>query len=96
MVRLGLVAVLIQGAIIMGGKKKPKKARHLPEGPNNTQTSSSPNNAKDSRQNGQNQAELGECVVVGIGASAGGLDAFKRFLRHMPDDAGMAYGGPLG
>ena len=24
------------------------------------------------------------CLVVGVGASAGGLDAFGRFLRHMP------------
>ncbi|MPR33604.1 chemotaxis protein CheB [Salmonirosea aquatica] len=29
--------------------------------------------------------------VVGIGASAGGLDAFKRFLRALPVDLGMAY-----
>ena len=29
--------------------------------------------------------------VVGIGASAGGLDAFKRLLSAMPDDAGMAF-----
>jgi two-component system CheB/CheR fusion protein len=33
----------------------------------------------------------GHCVVVGIGASAGGLDAFKRLLATLPDDAGMAY-----
>jgi two-component system CheB/CheR fusion protein len=29
--------------------------------------------------------------IVGIGASAGGLDAFKRFLRAIPADSGMAY-----
>ena len=29
--------------------------------------------------------------VVGIGASAGGLDAFKRLLRAIPGDLGMAY-----
>ena len=29
--------------------------------------------------------------VVGIGASAGGLDAFKRFFKAMPADAGMAF-----
>ena len=32
-----------------------------------------------------------ECVVVGIGASAGGLDAFKRILHRIPDDTGMAF-----
>ena len=29
--------------------------------------------------------------VVGIGASAGGLDAFKKFLKAIPGDSGMAY-----
>ncbi len=29
--------------------------------------------------------------VVGIGASAGGLDTFKRFLKAIPEDSGMAY-----
>jgi len=29
--------------------------------------------------------------VVGIGASAGGLDAFKRLLESIPHDSGMAY-----
>jgi two-component system CheB/CheR fusion protein len=30
-------------------------------------------------------------LSVGIGASAGGLDAFKRFLGAMPSDSGMAF-----
>src|SRR6478735_4376484 len=29
--------------------------------------------------------------VVGIGASAGGLDAFKRLLKVIPENSGMAY-----
>ncbi|MEO8237642.1 MAG: CheR family methyltransferase [Flavobacterium sp.] len=29
--------------------------------------------------------------VVGIGASAGGLDAFRKLLRAIPEDSGMAY-----
>ena len=29
--------------------------------------------------------------VVGIGASAGGLDAFKQLLKAIPEDSGMAY-----
>ncbi|MGF6394589.1 CheR family methyltransferase [Pseudomonas plecoglossicida] len=29
--------------------------------------------------------------VVGIGASAGGLEALRRFFQHMPDDCGMAF-----
>jgi Chemotaxis response regulator containing a CheY-like receiver domain and a methylesterase domain len=30
-------------------------------------------------------------LVVGIGASAGGLAAFRTFLTHMPPDTGMAF-----
>lgn len=31
------------------------------------------------------------CAIVGIGASAGGLDAFMRLLEKLPDDTGMAF-----
>jgi two-component system CheB/CheR fusion protein len=31
------------------------------------------------------------CPIVGIGASAGGLDAFKKFFAAMPPDAGLAF-----
>jgi two-component system CheB/CheR fusion protein len=30
-------------------------------------------------------------LIIGIGASAGGLAAFKTFLTHMPADTGMAF-----
>ena len=30
-------------------------------------------------------------VIVGVGASAGGLEAFTELLRHLPDDTGMAF-----
>ena len=29
--------------------------------------------------------------IVGVGASAGGLEAFTELLRHLPDDTGMAF-----
>ncbi len=29
--------------------------------------------------------------IVGIGASAGGLEAFTELLSHLPDDTGMAF-----
>jgi len=31
------------------------------------------------------------CPIVGIGASAGGLEALVQFLEHVPKDTGMAY-----
>ncbi|MCB0154871.1 MAG: PAS domain-containing protein, partial [Anaerolineae bacterium] len=30
-------------------------------------------------------------VIVGIGASAGGQEAFEKFFAHMPDDSGLAF-----
>lgn len=30
-------------------------------------------------------------LIVGIGASAGGIQALKRFFSHVPNDSGMAY-----
>ncbi|AFY94531.1 chemotaxis protein CheB [Chamaesiphon minutus] len=31
------------------------------------------------------------CPIVGIGASAGGLEAFTQLLEHLPTDTGMAF-----
>jgi two-component system, chemotaxis family, CheB/CheR fusion protein len=31
------------------------------------------------------------CTIVGVGASAGGLEAFTQFLQHLPTDTGMAF-----
>src|SRR5690606_9956043 len=31
------------------------------------------------------------CVVVGVGASAGGLEAFNEFLNFLSDKTGMAF-----
>src|SRR5919201_447481 len=31
------------------------------------------------------------CVIVGMGASAGGLEAFETFFTQMPPDSGMAF-----
>src|SRR5512132_3672975 len=36
-------------------------------------------------------ARSGAFPIVGIGASAGGLEAFTEFLRRMPADSGMAF-----
>ncbi len=35
--------------------------------------------------------ETAPCPVVGLGASAGGLDAFKDFLDHTPAESGLAF-----
>src|SRR6185369_3590804 len=39
----------------------------------------------------QDQATARPSCIVGIGASAGGLEAFITFFTHMPPDSGMAF-----
>ena len=43
------------------------------------------------RTRGQIPAVPGACPVVGIGASAGGIEAFTQLLRALQADTGMAY-----
>src|SRR5712692_9323680 len=40
---------------------------------------------------GQRDADVAVFPVVGIGASAGGLEAAKQFLEHLAPDTGMAF-----
>jgi two-component system CheB/CheR fusion protein len=50
----------------------------------------SANQASDSScQSSENKAN--SIKIVGIGASAGGLEAFEEFFRHMPADSGLAF-----
>src|SRR5436190_14724444 len=60
-----------------GTKKASKKA-----------TASSP--APSSSQ-GADEARSRAFPIVGIGASAGGLEAFTELLKHLPLDTGMAF-----
>src|SRR3984957_7835273 len=56
-----------------------------------TKGKSEPTESKDriARPSGSEINALG--LIVGIGASAGGLNAFKSFLSNMPMDSGMAF-----
>jgi two-component system CheB/CheR fusion protein len=46
---------------------------------------------KEKSKANQQEGVCTSCPVVGIGASAGGLEAFKRFFDLMPPDSGMAF-----
>jgi two-component system CheB/CheR fusion protein len=46
---------------------------------------------RESAQQGKSNVERLGFPVVGIGASAGGLEAFKRFFNSMPSDSGIAF-----
>ena len=39
----------------------------------------------------QETAQRPSFPIVGIGASAGGLEAFTQLIRHLPADSGMAF-----
>jgi two-component system, chemotaxis family, CheB/CheR fusion protein len=62
-----------------GERKRPSTARRAPRRQNPAAGSTE-------------EARGATCpVVVGMGASAGGLEAFTRFFRTMPPDSGMAF-----
>ncbi len=42
-------------------------------------------------ENTSNEANTEPFAIVGIGASAGGLEALEEFFHHMPEDSGMAF-----
>ncbi len=37
------------------------------------------------------EPETERCIVVGVGASAGGTDALEKFFAHIPTDSGLAF-----
>ena len=46
---------------------------------------------KKNKTKSQPPATVQNFPIIGIGASAGGLDAFKKLLKAVPEDSGMAY-----
>ncbi|HZQ18276.1 MAG TPA: chemotaxis protein CheB [Terriglobales bacterium] len=40
---------------------------------------------------GESNTNSKECLIVAIGASAGGLEALEGFFKHMPADSGLAF-----
>jgi two-component system CheB/CheR fusion protein len=63
----------------MPSKKKPASK-------NDSTRAKKVNSSESQRENRKD-----DFYIVGMGASAGGLDAFERFFRRMPNDSGMAF-----
>ncbi|MDA1054672.1 MAG: hypothetical protein O3C40_29945 [Planctomycetota bacterium] len=85
----------------MAKKKQPTVKRTRPKSAvkkkKKTRSTSSSHDAKPSDTTAveldvaRDRRTASECAIVGLGASAGGLDAFKRFFTEMPPDSGMAF-----
>jgi two-component system, chemotaxis family, CheB/CheR fusion protein len=83
------------GVVKKNASRRPasKAAPRVPHSPRRTR------GAAEARMNGTESALKsvspaavnGSFPIVGIGASAGGLEAFTELLRHLPDDTGMAF-----
>lgn len=52
---------------------------------------SQPQRTEKSAPNGEQQDNSNIFPIVGIGASAGGLEAFTQLLQHLPTDTGMGF-----
>ena len=78
------------------GESQTKKAKRKPAKKTAAKTDSSDTQAQELSgdkpgDEGETKTQPEQCVIVGIGASAGGLEAYKRLLKSMPDDTGMAF-----
>ena len=69
----------------MGSSRKPAAGRKLHE-PGRTPATRERVPAAARRRD-----QSGSFPIVGIGASAGGLEAIEQFLRHLPEGSGMAF-----
>ena len=56
-----------------------------------TTTKTTSNKKKPSKKEADLQKDATKFLIVGMGASAGGLEAFKGFFEAMPDAPGMAF-----
>ena len=48
-------------------------------------------NAARNRRGREEERKLSEPLIVGIGASAGGLEALQQFLLYMPVNSGLSF-----
>ncbi len=74
------------------GKSVRKKTKHpKPENLPQPAQSAPPVASVDSAASEADEGEEGVFPIVGIGASAGGLEAFTEMLQSLPDNSGMGF-----
>ena len=74
------------GRALARARRRRDDRRRPPSAPRRARPADAPEAARASTA-----AEPARFPVVGIGASAGGLEALEQFLRHVPPNSGMAY-----
>ena len=67
-----------------GGSSRPSRKPRAAKRP-------APGIAEPEATSEEGRAPQNDFPIVGVGASAGGLEAFKQLLAALPDDTGMAY-----
>ncbi len=72
-------------------KSSPGRRRRKPEDDRSLPAAPADRLATEESDERRSDAARPDFPVVGIGASAGGLDAFRRFFNAMPADAGAAF-----
>jgi two-component system CheB/CheR fusion protein len=82
------------------GNRRPSGVARAPDAPRRKRTTASRNistvalrplSASDVWQPSARLIDGCPAKIVGVGASAGGLEAFTELLSHLPDDTGMAF-----
>lgn len=72
-------------------KKTPKKRFAPQDAPINVHANAEPSAARSGSSREAGPRKRPSLSVVGIGASAGGLDSFRELLQNLPPDSGMAF-----
>jgi two-component system CheB/CheR fusion protein len=72
-------------------QRKPNPSRKVKKPPKRTATLAARRAETQLADGSVGDQPKGRHIVVGIGASAGGLEAFTLLLRHLPTDTGMVF-----
>jgi len=72
----------------MADKKKPSKKKNLPA---KKKSSKQAKAAVNEKKPGAKPKQANDFPIVGLGASAGGLEALEIFFSHMPANSGMGF-----